>query len=155
MSLEEDQSESEMWKQVSMVHRMLNKRSEKQLKVFICWWGWPTIVFFFCCCWVSLHVTWIFPEIFSLILIMWPCLILGFPGGSLPRWPTCQCRRRGLDLWNGKIPWRRKGQPTPAFLPREFHGQRNLAGYNPCGHKWVRHDLVTKQQQLHPFGLAY
>ena len=36
MSLEEDQSESEMWKQVSMVHRMLNKRSEKQLKVFIC-----------------------------------------------------------------------------------------------------------------------
>ena len=111
--------------------------------------------FFCCCCWVSLHVTWIFPEIFSLILIMWPCLILGFPGGSLPRWPTCQCRRRGLDLWNGKIPWRRKGQPTPAFLPGEFHGQRNLAGYSPCGHKWVRHDLVTKQQQLHPFGLAY
>ena len=66
---------------------------------------------------------------------MWPCLILGFPGGSLPRWPTCQCRRRGLDLWNGKIPWRRKGQPTPAFLPGEFHGQRNLAGYSPWGCK--------------------
>ena len=28
-------------------------------------------------------------------------------------------------------PWRRKWQPTPVFLPREFHGQRSLAGYNP------------------------
>ena len=26
-------------------------------------------------------------------------------------------------------------QPTPAFLPREFHGQRRLAGYSPWGHK--------------------
>ena len=26
-------------------------------------------------------------------------------------------------------------QPTPVFLPGEFHGQRSLAGYNPGGHK--------------------
>ena len=25
--------------------------------------------------------------------------------------------------------WRRKWQPTPVFLPGEFHGQRSLAGY--------------------------
>ena len=37
--------------------------------------------------------------------------------------------------WVGKIPWRRKWQPTPLFLPGEFHGQRSLAGYNPWGHK--------------------
>ena len=30
-----------------------------------------------------------------------------------------------------KIPWSRKGQPTPVFLPQEVHGQRSLAGYNP------------------------
>ena len=30
---------------------------------------------------------------------------------------------------------RRKWQPTPVFLPGEFHGQRSLAGYSPCGHK--------------------
>jgi len=35
----------------------------------------------------------------------------------------------------GKIPWRRKWQPASIFLPREFHGQRNLAGYSPWGHK--------------------
>ena len=35
----------------------------------------------------------------------------------------------------GKIPWRRKWQPTLVFLPREFHGLRSLAGYSPLGHK--------------------
>ena len=35
----------------------------------------------------------------------------------------------------GKIPWRRKRQPTPVFLPGESHGQRSLAGYSPQGHK--------------------
>ena len=36
-----------------------------------------------------------------------------------------------FDPWVGKIPWRRKWQPTPVFLPGEFHGQRSLAGYSP------------------------
>ena len=40
-----------------------------------------------------------------------------------------------LDTWVGKIPWRRKGQPTPVFLPGESHGQRSLVGYGPRGHK--------------------
>ena len=31
--------------------------------------------------------------------------------------------------WVGKIPWRRKWQPTPVFLPGDFHGQRNLVGH--------------------------
>ena len=35
--------------------------------------------------------------------------------------------------------WRREWQPTPVFLPGEFHGQRNLEGYNPWGGR-VRHD---------------
>ena len=35
----------------------------------------------------------------------------------------------------GKTPWRRKWQPTPVFLPEEFHGQRSLIGYSPWGHK--------------------
>ena len=37
-----------------------------------------------------------------------------------------------------KIPWRRKWQPTPAFLLRNFHGQRSLAaivhGITRVGH---------------------
>ena len=30
---------------------------------------------------------------------------------------------------------RRKWWPTSIFLPEEFHGQRNLVGYRPWGHK--------------------
>ena len=33
----------------------------------------------------------------------------------------------------GKIPWKRKWQPTPVFLPGESHGQRNLADYKSLG----------------------
>ena len=39
------------------------------------------------------------------------------------------------DPWVGKIPWRRKWQPTPVILPGEFHGQGSLAGYSPWGCK--------------------
>ena len=35
-----------------------------------------------------------------------------------------QCWRLGVDLWVGKIPWRRKCLPTPVFLPGESHQQR-------------------------------
>ena len=51
---------------------------------------------------------------------------------------TCQCRKYkklGFDPWVGKIPWRRKWQPTPVFLPERFHGQKTLAGPSPWGHK--------------------
>ena len=33
------------------------------------------------------------------------------------------------------IPWRRKWQPTPVFLPGESHGGRSLVGYSPWGCK--------------------
>ena len=35
----------------------------------------------------------------------------------------------------GKIPWRRKWQPTPVFLPGKFHGQKGLVGCSPWGRK--------------------
>ena len=46
-----------------------------------------------------------------------------------------QCGWPGFDPGVGKIPWRRKWQPSPEFLPGEFHGQRILVGYSPWGHK--------------------
>ena len=39
--------------------------------------------------------------------------------GSIPRW--------------GRFP--SEWQPTPVFLPREFHGQRKLANYSSWSHK--------------------
>ena len=68
----------------------------------------------------------------------------------IPRWcsgkeSACQCiryKRRRLNPWVGKIPWNRKWQPAPVFLPGKSHGQRNLAGYSPWGHKRVGYDWV-------------
>ena len=34
-----------------------------------------------------------------------------------------------------KIPWTRKWQPMPVFLPGELHGPRSLVGYGLWGHK--------------------
>ena len=45
--------------------------------------------------------------------------------------------RPEFNPWVGKIPWRKKWQPSPVFLPGESHGQRNLAGYRPWGHNWA------------------
>ena len=46
-------------------------------------------------------------------LTFWPLIVVPFT--------EVKFARRGK--------WRRKWQPTPVFLPGEFHGQRSLAGY--------------------------
>ena len=56
---------------------------------------------------------------------------------GLPRWlggkkSIYQCRRLrriGFDSWIGKIPWRRKWELTPVFLPGKSYGQRSLEGH--------------------------
>ena len=60
-----------------------------------------------------------------------------------------QCRRCGFSPWVGKIPWRRKWQPRPGFLPGNSHGERSLLGYSPWGRKRV--NLATKQQHSPSF----
>ena len=65
------------------------------------------------------------------------CLIppeLGFPGGSA-------VKRRRLDSWVGKIPWRRAWQPTPVFFSwkipwTEEPGQLQSTGSQTFEHDW-------------------
>ena len=70
-----------------------------------------------------------------------------------PRWLSskefaCQCkriRRCRFNHWAGKIPWRSKWQPVPAFLLGKSHGQRSLGGGGrptgcelwSIGHDWA------------------
>ena len=78
-------------------------------------------------------------------VIIW---VLGFPDGAGGKEPGCQCKRHercGFNPWVGKIPWRRKWQPTPVFLSGEFQGQRSLLGSNARGHK---ESNMTKQLTL-------
>ena len=41
----------------------------------------------------------------------------------------------GFNPWVGKIPWRRKWQPTLVLLPGKFYGLRSLVGHSPWGRK--------------------
>ena len=72
-------------------------------------------------------------------------IFMGFPDSSEGKeWRVrLQRGRPGFDDWVWKIPWRKKWQSTPVFLPGESHGQRSLTGYV---HRIARagHDLVTK-----------
>ena len=67
---------------------------------------------------------------------------MGSPGGTVIKNPPAVqeiCRRCRFNPWVGKVPWRRKWQPAPVFLPGKSHGQRSLAGYSP----WGRTELDT------------
>ena len=61
--------------------------------------------------------------------------------------PVCNAGNPGLTPLVGKIPWRRKWQPTPGLLPGKFHGWRNLIGYSPWGH--TRGQTRLKQLSMH------
>ena len=65
-----------------------------------------------------------------------------FPGGSDGKESACNSGDLGRDPSVGKIPWRRKWQPTPVFLPGKSRGQRSLVGYN----RWGCKELETTEQ---------
>ena len=53
---------------------------------------------------------------------------LGFPGGSDGKESACDAGDANSIPGLERFPWRKEWQPTPVFLPGEFHGQRILAG---------------------------
>ena len=57
---------------------------------------------------------------------------------NLPPMQESQVRSLGQ-----KVPWKREWQPTPVFLPGEFHGHRSLAGYSPWGSQRIRHNWTN------------
>ena len=98
-----------------------------------------------------------------LIFISNLVISLGFPGGSVGKQSASyagdhlQYRKRGLDPWIGKIPWRRKWQSTPEFLPGEADGQGSLAGYSPwdCKSQTVLSNQTTTHQRSQISSLKY
>ena len=79
----------------------------------------------------------------------------GFPGDTSGKEPTCQCRRRErrkFDCCIRKMPWRRKWQPTPVFLPGKSRGQRSLAAtVHGVTKSWTRlsctHSMLSFREQ--------
>ena len=76
---------------------------------------------------------------------------MGFPGHSVVKnLSHLPIKSHRFEPWVGKIPWRRKWQPPPAFLPGESHGQRSPVGCSPGGRNELDTTEVTAQHQ-HPW----
>ena len=77
---------------------------------------------------------------------------------GLPRWlsgkeSALSSRKLAFDPWVRKMPWRKKWQPSPVFLPGESHGQRSLVGYSPRGHK--ESDTTSKLHRHYHLALLW
>ena len=59
----------------------------------------------------------------------------GLPGGSDGKESACSVGDPGSIPREGKIPLKRKWQPTPVILSGKPHGQRSLVSYSPWGRK--------------------
>ena len=72
----------------------------------------------------------------------------GFSGGSgVKKNLPANAGDAGSIPGLGRSPGERNATHSK-FLPGTSHGGLHpMAGYSPWGHKRVRHDLVTKQQQ--------
>ena len=86
----------------------------------------------------------------------------GIPGGTSGKKHARQSgrqKRLGFNPRVGKIPWRRAWQPTPVFLPGEFHGQRSLTGCSRWGHResdtteWPTHTQPTYIVLITPWSI--
>ena len=61
--------------------------------------------------------------------------VRGCPSGSEGKESACNEGDLGLIPESGRSPGEGNSLLRPVFLPGEFHGQRSLARYSPCGHK--------------------
>ena len=75
-------------------------------------------------------------------------VIHGLSGGSNGKESACNAGDSDLIPGLGRCPGDTV-QPTPVFLPGEFHGQRSLAGCSPWGPKesdlteWLKRKLSS------------
>jgi len=74
---------------------------------------------------------------------------MGPPGWRSGKQSTCQyrrCKRHKFDPWVGKIPWKKKWQPTAVFLPGKSHEQRSLVACSP----WSCKESDMTEHHHHP-----
>ena len=66
-----------------------------------------------------------------------------FPASSFSEETSCECRGHGFHPWVGKIPWRRKCQPTPVFC---LGNPMDRGAWQAVVHGVARvvHDFVSK-----------
>ena len=120
-----------LWSSQSSAKELI-KKIQRSLRYLSCdrspWWAWPAL-----CGWKRCPAK-----------VM---LELRLKDESVVASWVCGEKAKRTFHWARNILWRRKWQTTQIFLPGKSHGQGSLVGYSPWGHKRVRRDSVTKQQQ--------
>ena len=76
------------------------------------------------------NLSYLLAHLYYLIIYMCIC---GFPSGASSKESACKCRRLGFNPRFRKIPWRRKLQPTPVFLPRKSQRKEKPGGLQSMG----------------------
>ena len=61
-----------------------------------------------------------------------------------------QLRRHRFNPWAGKIPWKRKWQPTPVFFSWEIPWTDKPSGLQSTGLQRVRRNSVTEHKHTIP-----
>ena len=90
----------------------------------------------------------------------WTCLSWGLPiSGRLPRWysnkdPACQCRRRRVNPWVGKIPWKEMATHCSTLAWKipwtEEPGGLQAKGSERVSRDWcTKHNTHFRKCQLH------
>ena len=77
-----------------------------------------------------------------------------FPGGSVGKNICLECGRPGFNPWVGKMPWRRKWQPTPVFLPGKIPWTEEPGRRQSMGSQRVTHDWMTSLYTVKGFGIV-
>ena len=99
----------------------------------------PAFFFFFLLS--GIIVSWYHSWIIALHYVTFFFWGRGFSNGLVVKNPPAMQETKGHEFspWVRKIPWRRKWQPNPGFLPGKSHEQRSLVGYSPwgCTTKWL------------------
>ena len=83
---------------------------------------------------------------YYILAMFWDFQVAGWLSGKES---TCYCRehqRPGFYPWVRKIPWRRKWQPIPVFLPGKIPWTEEPGSLQSMGLQRVGQNLVTKQQ---------
>ena len=71
---------------------------------------------------------------------------MGLPGGAVVKNLSTNVEYKRVNPCVGKVPWRRKWQPTPLILPGKCHGQRSLMGSGQRGHK--ESDMAVRSRRV-------
>ena len=97
---------------------------------------------------------------FDVVLLVWASLVAQMVKNLPVMWETW------VQTLGPKIPWRREWQPTPIFLPGEFHGQRSQGefhgqktsglqsmGSQRVGNSWTAHTFTClENHSIIPLG---